>query len=152
MPIPGFRKASVHRPEDRIKASRAPHLRFSGYGFCIYGSANHTFSILSHSFRMTRRSVVLSPLANFDYLLLFQTLARSIASFCPFLHLRKTQPYCFQAIPYSLPKHPGYGGAATLARSEEFPGIPRRFLWRNCVIANIYLTSSSVGSSNRRRE
>ena len=46
------------------------------------------------------------------YPLSFQILAHSFAFFCTFLHWPKTQLFCFQSIPHSLPKTPGVGAHA----------------------------------------
>src|SRR6266404_5138821 len=56
--------------------------------------------------------------------------SNSCALFCAFLHSRKCQLFCFQAIPHSAPKKHGDGEGSNLVTN---PHPTRRALGRLCV-------------------
>src|SRR5229473_2627143 len=75
---------------------------------------------------------------NFQLLTSFSPTFQRFNMFCPIffifiglrtlLHLRKTQLFCFHALPHSFPKTPGGGGTASRARCalrRVPPGSPR---------------------------
>src|SRR5260370_21015205 len=60
----------------------------------------------------TPSSSATPPFLPIPYPLSFHILAHSFAFSCIFLHSPKTQLFCFQSIPHSLPKTPGWGAHA----------------------------------------
>src|SRR6266478_2474486 len=58
------------------------------------------------------------------------TFPRRILFFCTFLHASKTQLFCFQSIPHSLPKTTGGGGTPNVPTSVAIPNpyIPTSLL------------------------
>jgi len=128
IPCPYALTVTLHNRFPRSRAKTHPFKSAAYALFQVPYPINPLFATLTKTAGCTPTIPILKPSAcalinpmpfPTPYPLSFHILAHSLALFCTFLHSSKTQLFCFQALPHSLPKTTRGGGRHSIVDMGE---------------------------------